>query len=145
MNLYVNEDPRPSGPWANQNDDFISGADTTGKPDWRCLNCNREFSTERSLGMHRHHRHPQEVNEERLATKAGRRKFWSDNEEKRLIHNANQIWHDRMTKTYLYKQLQSLFPRRSTEAIKRRLLSLEWQPEASVHDQRPTTSDVPIP
>ncbi|MGL5226264.1 MAG: hypothetical protein ACRC8Q_13255 [Aeromonas sp.] len=83
--------------------------------------------------MHRYHLHPQAVNTERLATMAGRKKFWSEHEDTLLIRLANQIWQPKMPKTALYDLLQSAHPQRTAEALKRRLRTLGWQPEATAH------------
>ncbi|MGL5292718.1 MAG: C2H2-type zinc finger protein [Aeromonas sp.] len=132
------KDPGPSGLGANHNtDENVSGAASIMEP--KCPECDRTFPTQRSLGMHRYHLHPQAVNTERLATMAGRKKFWSEHEDTLLIRLANQIWQPKMPKTALYDLLQSAHPQRTAEALKRRLRTLGWQPEATAHGPRPTT------
>lgn len=142
---HYDEDPGPSGLGANLYiDDNVSGA--ASAKETKCPECERTFPTERSLGMHRHHQHPQEVNTERIAMKAGRRKIWTDDEDSLLIRLANQTWQANMQKMALYDHLQGAHPLRTAEAIKRRMRTLGWQPEATAPDPRPKTVDsIPQP
>ncbi|MGL5294697.1 MAG: RNA-directed DNA polymerase [Aeromonas sp.] len=87
--------------------------------------------------------HPKEVNDERITLKAGRRKIWTERDEDLLSTTANQIWREGMRKATLYQHLQDLFPHRSTEAIKRRLLFLKWQPQIADPDTRPPDDPTP--
>lgn len=144
-----NKDPGPSGPGADSNKvDTVSGAAIDLEPIWRCPDCVRTLPSERGLGMHRHHRHPLEVNEERIAIKASRRKMWTTSEDTLLVGSANRTWHDGMTKGALYNHLHTIFPQRSEEAIKRRLRIVEWQPKALIQqahtpENRPSQPEEP--
>ncbi|KAA0702529.1 R2DM Retrovirus-related Pol polyprotein from type II retrotransposable element [Triplophysa tibetana] len=121
------EDPGPSGHGAESNEvDYVFGASTGKDPEWKCPGCEMILPSERSLGMHRHHRHPHEVNEERIVARAKKRQLWSAREDSNLAEAANRTWQVGMTKGALYKHLHSILPNRSDEAIKRRLLLMKW-------------------
>ncbi|MGL5295273.1 MAG: hypothetical protein ACRC9V_16255, partial [Aeromonas sp.] len=95
--------------------------------------------------MHRHHKHPEVVNAERIEIKASRRKLWNGPEDNLLIESANLRWRTGMKKAELYTNLRSEFPARSEEAIKRRRLFLKWQPDTRAH-QAPTSEEhLPLP
>ncbi len=76
--------------------------------------------------MHRHHRHPVEVNQERITVLQGRRKGWSNEEDNELRAKADSIWRVGMKKKDLLIHLHVTFPHRTLEALKKRLQLLKW-------------------
>ncbi len=91
-----------------------------------CEDCGLTFPSSRSLGMHRHHRHPVEVNQERITVLQGRRKGWSNGEDNELRAKADSIWRVGMKKKDLLTHLHVTFPHRTLEALKKRLQLLKW-------------------
>ncbi len=76
--------------------------------------------------MHRHHRHPVEVNQERITVLQGRRKGWSNGEDAELRAKADSTWRDGMKKKDLLTHLHVTVPHRTLEALKKRLQLLKW-------------------
>lgn len=106
-----------------------------------CDICGQVCLSKRGLGMHRHHRHPLELNEDRLATLAARRLNWTPEDDASLVFRANQIWAPTTTKKDLVQRLREFFPTRSAEAIRKRLQLIKWTPSAcsgSVPSHSPT-------
>lgn len=54
-----------------------------------CKDCGMHFPSLRSLGMHQHHRHPVELNEERIMLLQKKRKFWMVEEDLLLYEVAD--------------------------------------------------------
>ncbi len=130
-----NKDPGPSG-----NQDFSSGEDV-GKSGMTlesgpcpsanintCKDCGVVFPSSRSLGMHRYHRHPVEVNQERIVEFQGKRKGWTSEEDETLRAKADSSWRQGMMKKDHLTHLHVTFPHRTTEALKKRLQILKWTP-----------------
>lgn len=78
--------------------------------------------------MHRFHRHPAEINAERLASVPSKKLQWTQEEETGLLRHATQAWKKGMAKTQIFAALMPHFPGRTVEAIKKRLQSLKWVP-----------------
>ncbi len=128
----MNKNPGPSG-----NQDYSSGEavkeagtfESVSGPkrsDNICEDCGLTFPSSRSLGMHRYHRHPVEVNQERITVLQGRRKGWSNGEDDDLRAKADSIWRIGMKKKDLLTHLHVTFPHRTLEALKKRLQHLKW-------------------
>ncbi|KAK9960359.1 hypothetical protein ABG768_008220 [Culter alburnus] len=92
----------------------------------------RDCTTTRSLGMHRHHQHQEEVINERIALLQGKRRNWNTLADELLISTANKEWKEDMVKREHLKALQLTFPYRSSEALKKRLQLLNWKPPAAI-------------
>lgn len=92
----------------------------------------------RGLGMHKHHRHPTEVNDQRLREMPTSGKIWSRSDDSRLLRKAHSLWNNNMSRKELYGLLHSSFPNRSAEAIKKRLQNLEWKPDMTVESEAPS-------
>ncbi|CAH8521948.1 unnamed protein product [Dicrocoelium dendriticum] len=79
--------------------------------------CGAAFGSKRGLGQHKRHRHPVELNEERLRL-VPRRREWSEREASRLLALANQFLPECENKVEAYRRLSAQFPGRSVEGIK---------------------------
>ncbi len=91
--------------------------------------------------MHRHHQHPEEVNEERLEFIKMKRKMWSREEDEHLIVIADAEWKSGMMKKEHLGILQANFSHRTIDSIKKRLQHLRWAPPPA--GQQPPTSPPP--
>lgn len=74
--------------------------------------------------MHRHHRHPVELNASRLATLSTRKLVWSRDEDSTLLRHANNTCRKEMMKKEHLALLKQYFPNRCLEAVKERLQHL---------------------
>ncbi len=102
-----------------------------------CKDCGMVFPSSRSLGMYRHHRHPVEINQERITVLHGRRKGWTSGEDEELRVRADSIWREGMRKKDHLTHLHVTFPHRTVEALKKRLQFLKWtRPETSMELQQ---------
>ncbi|KAA3674945.1 uncharacterized protein DEA37_0001538 [Paragonimus westermani] len=111
--------------------------DATG---YRCRDCSAQFNSQAGLSQHRRHAHPAEYNDEKLARRPQSQYNWSKLEDSTLLNMASALTCPGETKKQLYAKLVSLFPYRTTEAIKKRLQHLSRSAP-----QRPVTSPVPLP
>ncbi len=120
----------PSGIQVHSNSDIEARADNS-TPDQgtiTCKDCGRAFPSLMSLGMHRHHQHQEEVNEERVKLLQKKRRLWSKAEDGKLVDMANEEWTEGMLKKDHLALLQANFSHRSTDGIKKRLQHLGWMP-----------------
>ncbi len=145
-----NKDPGPSG-----NQDFSSG-EAVGEIGMTlesgpcpsasintCKDCGVVFPSLRSLGMHRYHRHPVEVNQERIV------EFhkWNltSGEDETLRAKADSSWRQGMRRKDHLTHLHVTFPHRTIEALKKRLQILKWTPpktSVELQQQSPIREDV---
>ncbi len=85
--------------------------------------------------MHRHHRHPEEVNEERFELLQKKRRIWSKEEDEHLLGMVNDEWREGMLKKDHLALLQVNFTHRSINSIKKRLQHLGWTPSQNIQQQ----------
>lgn len=77
---------------------------------FECPECGKKFPSTRSVAMHRHHRHLEEVNAGRLATLPTKKVVWSVDEDRALLRHANENWQAKMMKKDHLMLLQYHFP-----------------------------------
>ncbi|KER32445.1 hypothetical protein T265_01497 [Opisthorchis viverrini] len=80
----------------------------------------------RGLGQHKRHRHPIALNEERLKLLPRRRGEWSEFESAKLVQLADELASSIPKKAELYAALAAKFAGRSAEAVKKRLIKMQW-------------------
>lgn len=110
-----------------------------------CKDCGVVFPSSRSLGMHWYHRHPVEVNHERIVELQGRRKGWTSGEDAILRTKADSSWRQGMRRKDHLTHLHVTFPHRTIEALKKRLQILKWKPPETsmeLQQQSPIREDV---
>ncbi|KAF8564114.1 hypothetical protein P879_08178, partial [Paragonimus westermani] len=93
--------------------------------EFRCP-CGEVFKSKRGLGQHKRHKHPAVLNAERLAVLLRRKGEWSDYYTHKLVNLANAMVGSVSSKAVLYQKLASMFPGRSAEGVKKRLIKAKW-------------------
>lgn len=88
--------------------------------------CGRQFKSQRGLSTRRRHKHPADVNAERVAVLPTKRLHWSSEDDEALRCHADHCWMVGMLKKDLYELLLPHFPGRSAEAIKKCLQTIKW-------------------
>ncbi|KAA3673246.1 uncharacterized protein DEA37_0011154 [Paragonimus westermani] len=88
--------------------------------------CGREFASNRGLGQHKRHRHPVELNAERLHTWGVKRTVWTDQELGALVRLASKLAPKFRSRRALSVALCKYFVGRSYQAIMKRLTLLRW-------------------
>lgn len=94
------------------------------------LSCSQtlSFDKQSALTQHTRHRHVAAHNSDRLQRIENGSRRWLPSEEAALIKQANWLLHDPTEKKRIYEVISRLFPKRSTEDIKKRLARLGWEP-----------------
>lgn len=88
----------------------------------------KAFQSARSLGMHRYHQHALELNQERIVGLQSKWRGWTEMEDSELRKHADFLWEVGILKNLLIL-LHGLFQHRSTEALKKRLQIIKWEPQ----------------
>lgn len=100
-----------------------------------CEFCGGTFPSKRSLGMHKHHRHPKDVNERRVQEVEGKaRRIWSRGEDEHLLETVKELSEGAHLKSDLYQALSKRMIGRSAEAVKKRLQKLKWSRSTTSND-----------
>ncbi len=138
--------PGPSGIQVHSNSDIEARADnsTLDQGTIICKDCGRAFPSLRSLGMHRHHQHQEEVNKESVKLLQKKRTLWSKAEDGKLMGMANEEWTEGMLKKDHLALLQANF---SPDGIKKRLQHLGWRPSQDPQQEQllPTAVSTQLP
>lgn len=90
--------------------------------------------------MHRHHRHPLEVNEERIRLLKTKRKAWDEDEDLMLYEIVDREWKEGMMKKDDLIMVSAFLPHRSKEALRKRLQGLKWEPLGTIREVMNTAS-----
>lgn len=139
----------------NRSSDTTS--DSSGVTCFSCEYCECRFGTKIGLGVHKSHRHRDEVNADRMsATRPSRgtgqrhavssKRLWTDSETKILakLDLELRLANPRMSEAALNRELASLFPGRSSDAIKGRKKGEPFKRAlASIRDTQTTKMTVP--
>ncbi|KAF7262701.1 hypothetical protein EG68_00065 [Paragonimus skrjabini miyazakii] len=88
--------------------------------------CGGVFKSKRGLGQHKRHKHPAILNVERLAVLPRRKGEWSEYDTRKLVNLANALMGSVSSKAALYQKLAAMFPGRSAEGVKKRLIKVKW-------------------
>ncbi|CAI2739107.1 unnamed protein product [Dicrocoelium dendriticum] len=121
--------PRCSNPGGTGDCDLdgeVIGSVPGTSTEFACL-CGQKYASQRSLSQHKRHRHPDELNAERLEELPRRKGEWSKVE--CLLRYAEGLWTTGVQKQQMYEQLTSVFPGRSAEGIKKQLRKMSWRLE----------------
>nr|CAJ00246.1 TPA: polyprotein [Schistosoma mansoni] len=119
-----------------------------GSQQMSCVLCAAAFSSNRGLTQHIRHRHISEYNElirQRIAVQPTSR-IWSPFDDASLLSIANHEAHRFPTKNDLCQHISTILTRRTAEAVKRRLLHLQWSrsPTAiTTSSNNHTITDIP--
>ncbi|KAF8563976.1 hypothetical protein P879_11572 [Paragonimus westermani] len=105
--------------------------------------CGEVFKSKRGLGQHKRHKHPAVLNAERLAVLPRRKGEWSNYDTRKLVNLANTMVVSVSSKAVLYQKLASMFPGRSAEGVKKRLIKVSVLAELTLEHLRYHLTDVP--
>lgn len=106
-----------------------------------CALCAAAFPSSRGLSQHIRHRHVSEYNEmlQRRIKSQPTSRIWSQFDDASLLTIADRNAKNFTTKNDLCQHISTVMPRRTAEAIKRRLLHLHWMKPSSPTPDAPTT------
>ncbi|CAH8597510.1 unnamed protein product [Dicrocoelium dendriticum] len=86
-----------------------------------------KFKTRQGLGQHKRHRHPVQLNAERLEQLPKRRGEWSGYECHTVVEKANHLMERCSEKQQLYVMLENELQGRTAEGVKKQLRKLGWE------------------
>ncbi|KAF5405418.1 hypothetical protein PHET_01016 [Paragonimus heterotremus] len=126
---------RPNLWWANSphattvsvgSDELLTGNVCVRAPqdgEFQCF-CGEVYKSKRGLGQHKRHKHPAVLNTERLAVLPRGKSEWSDYDIRKLVNLTNAMMGSVSWEAVLYQKLAAMFPSRSAEGVKKRLIEV---------------------